>query len=274
MDFLEFYTDLRKSFSCYHAKHFYNKYTKPIALYQTIPNITQFNEFITKLTDNKLYIYCIKQFDQKTIYYDYIIPTAVFLHYMHVDIDRLAKINLVIVNEASYDTYNNNVGGEYTYAEDRKSHLILVRQFTDNNNFNKSSTLCSLFHELTHLVDNMGFIGFNSDLHYYLRWHEIRAKAISYVFTDFYNRLLNSYHHLTNTVRLVQLNLGLIAGDLMYLINNNYYCIDSNLDDRYLFNSNVDNTEALEENIELLTSIREVNVLRNFLTKIEERITK
>ncbi len=276
MEFTEFYYQLVDRLGRYNAKYIDNKYSVPLGLYDNIDNRSEFMKLLHKLTENKLSIKCLKKLSKETIYYDYIIPTAVFLHYMHVDIDNLKQIDLFIVNRQTYEQYSPRTGGEYIEgknpSEHHKVHIILVKQFNNNDTFNKEATLTSLFHELTHLVDNLDFLGFNTDLDYYLRCHEIKARVISSVFLEFYKRLLNDTNYLDNTLWLVKRSLTNIADDLMHEIDLNYYCIDEGFDERYILNDDIDNTEILKENIQFLTSMREVNTLQNFLIELGELI--
>jgi len=238
----------------------------------------KFNEFMKKLVENKFYIWCVRGFNQKVMFNDYILPTAIYLYYMHVDLNQINKIHLYIVNDKTYKTYRGNVGGEYTDGLNRKTnkqtHIILVKQSNNNTPITKDESLNSLFHELTHLVDNIDFNGL-SDPHiidYYLRWHEIRARILSRVFSEFYKRLLNNDHLLYNTLVGIEITLDGITDDLMHDINVSYYNIDTKFDYRYLLNVEIDNTQLLSENIQLLTSMREVHSLKNFVNNIEERL--
>ena len=279
MKFRQFYKVLNDKLNTYHSKYIHMKYSIPTTLYNNIENKSKFICLLHELTKSKLYIKCLKKFDRNIIYHDYILPIAVFLHYMHVDIEKLTQIDLYIVNRQIYKQYGTSTGGEYidgvNPTKKHKVHIILVKQFNNNDSTNKERTLKSLFHELTHLIDNFNFNGFNNNINYWLRWYEIKARAISSVFLNFYKDLLVSYDRtskLNNTLWVVNRNLGIISNDIMQEINNNYFYIEGNLNDRYLYDKNVDNLDAMHENIQLLTSMRQINTLKNFVKELKERI--
>ncbi|KKN18815.1 hypothetical protein LCGC14_0951890 [marine sediment metagenome] len=285
MKFREFYNVLNKKLNTYHSKYIRMNYITPRALFDNIEERSKFMELLHELTESKLYIKCSKKFDIKTIFFDYILPIAVFLHYMHVDIEKLTQIDLYIVSQQTYNQYNPYVAGEYidgvNPSKKHKVHIILVKQYNtvkgqgEYNEENKDKTLCSLFHELTHLIDNSDFNGLNHDISYRLQSHEIKAKAISNVFLNFYKDLIVSYDRtsqLNNSLWVVNRNLRIITKEIMHEINYNYYCIETKLHDRYFFNENVDNTKTLYENIQLLTSMRQINTLKNFVKELKERI--
>ncbi len=277
-DFHEFLHYLTTVHPCYHSKYIYARYCCPKDLYHNIHEWDKFNEVIDKLTDSKLYIHCKAFFDPKTLFNDYILPIAIFLHYMHVDIDKMAEIELYIVNDELYEKHRIDTGGEYTSGlkeNNIKCHIILVRQFNDKSLDNKYTTLKSLFHELMHLVDNLDFNGLNSDIDYYHRWHEIKAYAISEFFVHFYRGVLNQSHlnNINNTLWVVNRKLRTISTDIMIQMNRNYEWIETNNPTHRYNNGSIDNCKDIEMNIELLKSMREINTLQNFFEQIEERLT-
>ena len=273
-EFLHYFTTLNP---CYHSKYIYARYCCPKELYHNIHEWVKFNEVIDKLTDSKLFINCKEFFDPKTLFNDYILPIAIFLHYMHVDIDKMAEIELFIVNDKLYEKYRTNTGGEYTSGlKDKKNcHIILVRQFNDKTLGGKYTTLKSLFHELMHLVDNLDFNGLNSNIDYYHRWHEIKAYMISEFFVHFYRGVLNQSHlnNINNTLWVVNSKLRTTAGDIMEDLNNNYHWIEYTYSGKQEYKGSYDNSKKLKENIELLTSMREINTLQNFFEQMEERLS-
>ena len=113
-EFEAFYTHLNEQFSCYYTKYVYQNHVKPMSLYQNVPNMPKFNEFMKKLVENKFYIWCVRGFDQKVMFNDYILPTAIYLYYMHVDLNQINKIHLYIVNDKTYKTYRENVGENFS----------------------------------------------------------------------------------------------------------------------------------------------------------------
>jgi len=224
------------------------------------------------------------------MFFDYILPTAVFLHYMHVNIEKLPRIHLYIINEQLYDTYKLNVGGEYTSSTRRTTkeleHLIFIRAFTDNDEISHDASLHALFHELTHLVDNIEFDGFSDvvDLDYYLRGHEIKAKCIADYFICFYKcliKLYDKYDYLIihRWLLILKDSLNEVYSDLNNIYNSHCNIIEYRL--KHLLNNkigfnnltlNTDISIYTKENIQLVKSMRQIEVLRKFFNQIEEII--
>lgn len=280
MKFSEFYALVNTKSVCYHTKYVKQDYTIPWALKRNLPNLTKFKVLLHRLTENKFYIWCTKDFSQETLYYDYILPTAVFLHYMHIDMDKLTEINLYIVNEKLYNKYNSKVGGEYTGGVNPttnvRTHLILIKQFnpfigqTKYNLKTKNTTLNSLFHELMHLVDRLTDM-FDYDVQYGFRWQEIKAKCLATVFFQFYKGLLVTYDQnsqLKNTIWVSRHLLNNRIIDINTELSGNNFIINK----RESFNECINNTDLIQQNIHLYKSLRQINTLKNFLTNFKERL--
>jgi len=177
-----------------------------------------------------------KNFYPNQIYKNYVIPLAVFFHYSGVNVKKMAPLILSIVPNQIYDRYCLDHVGEYFESNDKASkkpvHVIFIKEYHDRltNLLNQRSTLITLFHEATHLIDNFDFNKFdNTDLiEYRYRWHEINAKFNSKVFYKIYTRLLSKQYNKYPGALIDTLNLRCAELDDLYteikentnLINN------------------------------------------------------
>lgn len=273
--FEEFFNTLNKTLSCYATKYIKQNYIIPSELSENIPNYTEFRVILHKLCE-KLKVCCIDGFSHETMYFDYIIPTAVFLHYMHVNMDLIPEMNIYIVNEKLYNQYNPSVGGEYTTGVNSMMgndvHVVLVKQFNKYNTLNKYETLDSLFHELMHLVDRLHIDGYKDSINYTLRWHEIKARTISNVFLEFYKGLLNEFNELESCILNQKNRIENLEYDINYQIDLTCDSIDrwQKVYDGLPKGNNLLNLS--EKNTELFKSMKEINTLQKFLTNLEELI--
>ncbi len=192
MIFKDFFGELCNTHSCYHSKVISDKFNIPSSLQNNIDNYGHYIDTFEALVKNKLLIWSPKGYSVYKMYFKYILPTSVFLHYLNVDISKMKEISLFIVDSETYQRYRHNVGGEYSdqFAKPNKTkmHLVLVKDYKDVRIKWKDVSLVSLFHELMHLVDNLDFNGLNdaSNIDYTYRWHEIKAKYISELFYGLY----------------------------------------------------------------------------------------
>lgn len=276
--FENFYKSINFQFSVYHSKYVSNLYNIPRNLQLSIDNYSHFVDTFEALVKNKLYIHSIENYDHDRMFYDYILPTSIFLHYLNVDTSKMSEINLYIVNDKLYSLYRREIGGEYTQGIYRKSniknHIILIKDYTEINELNHALTLISLFHELTHLVDNSDFNGLQQDkiIGYSFRWSEIKAKYLSEFFYMFYKCLTKYVKGFTRLHLINQYSIPLKdnLNDLYLSIVNNLELNEAIIDLDISYDDINDNTmELTQENIQYYTSLQQINDLNKFFKNVE-----
>lgn len=276
-DFAQFYEVINQMSNTYHSKFVSDNYNIPRNLQLSIDNYSHFIDTFEALVKDKLYIRCFKDFDHDRLFYNYILPTSVFLHYLNVDISILSEINIFIVNDKTYELYRENIGGEYAEASKRftrvKTHLIIIKDYEDQTEFNDALSLIALFHELTHLVDNIDFNGLKQDrdLEYNYRISEIKAKHLSEFFYAFYQCKVK-YIPMNHTFEIIhEYNIDIkedlveLYDSIVYQLDFNYDYINSDL--QFGFIDNIWHTS--KQNIQYLKSIQQITDLLKFLNSVE-----
>ena len=199
MGFFEFFDHLKSTYLCYHSKVISKKFNIPSNLQNNIDNYGHFIDTFEALIKNKLYLWVTKGYSVFKMFHKYILPTTVFLHYLNVDISKIPEIQIFVVDNQTYEIYKREIGGEYsdrfkTNKSDRM-HLILIKDYKTERITYKDLSLTSLFHELMHLVDNLGFDGLQNshNIDYMYRCHEIKARYISEAFLRVYKGLKSNF---------------------------------------------------------------------------------
>lgn len=175
--------------------------------------IIDYNKFVRTLThliDSKLIVYVpsmglISQYNLQPnytmhlIYKNYVIPLTLFMNYFDVNVKTMPKLYLFIIPSELYENYYLDHRGEYFEGTARQTntqvHSILVKEYPLHSNMRlyRKPTLITLFHELTHVIDNIHFNSFMylDIIEYRFRWSEINAKYLSKLFYEVYNRMLS-----------------------------------------------------------------------------------
>jgi len=240
MNFKEFFYKCNYELSYYHSKVISDHYNISENLQSNIHDFKQFKRFLYLLTNSKLRIRCNQTLDPSIIYNNYILPSAIYLYYMHTDINNLNDIDLYLVEDQSYSIYRKNVSGEYGCSVRCKTkndvHVVFVRYYKENTLSEQLKSMGSLFHELTHLIDNTDFKDFGKAyniINYHNRWHEIKAKYLSEFFVPFYLALKSTFHSLRKTFIIESIN------DITTELNNKYCNMDNLLNEHYIVIDNM-----------------------------------
>jgi len=201
IEFKDFFLDVQKCSREYTAKAFLDRFDLSKNVHN-ITNYTKFTKTINTLCKYKLNIHMPLFYDRDLIFNKYILPTAVFMHYMNINVGIMDRLHIFIVNNDIYDRYSEVIGGEYflTKSRDKPIHMILVKDYEMRSSYNPSfnqieKSYTTLFHELIHLHDNKDKTDFkcNRIIKYTHQRHEIKARYISKFFYNFYCNLLNGY---------------------------------------------------------------------------------
>ncbi len=205
------------------------------------------------------------------MFHNFILPSAVFLYYMNLDLNDLDRLDLYLIDEKTYNIYHENVSGEYLSGTLRKrnGHIILIKCY--ENNFNRVKS--SLFHELMHLVDNRGFHDYDEEheIDYDFRWHEIKAKYVSKVFTKFYIYINDKSNISFNFRKSFLINK---IAKLKGILKDRNYKLNILLDRLYLLvDCRVERNSLLlnhsKEIIQLLKSLKTIVLIKKFLNNIK-----
>jgi len=278
--FSEFYYAINHEFSLYHSKYVSNAYKISKNLQLSIDNYGHFIDTYEALVKNKLFIKCESNYNKDHMYYRYILHTIVYLQYMHVDISKLSYINLYIVDSKKYKQYRKDVGGEYSEAINNrtqvKHHIILIKDYTEVSELNQSLSLISLFHELTHVVDNLDFNGLIQDkiIDYNYRFTEIKAKHLSEFFWAFYqclNKRMTSFWkaHIIHEHNIrINDNLAELHEYIVNTLDFNYNWINSDLKFNRMYNV----FHISQHNVQYLKSIQQIHTLTKFFKNLESII--
>ena len=157
------------------------------------------------------------------------------------------------------------------------NHVIFVKDYSDYNDYNEARSMISLFHELTHLVDNSDFNGLQQDkiISYELRSTEIKARVYSEFFYAFYSCLCkyisseDRYNLIHEYNKMLKENLNGLYDTIFNMHESNHALIDTTIQ----FRTVNDNTMRLTlDNIQYANSLKQIYTLNKFLNQIEEKL--
>lgn len=284
-DFKQFFTYISTHFTSFDPNVITCLNLIDLNLKANLKNFDGFLITLQHLIKEKLYLYVptfpliqkynmFENFYPHQIYKNYIIPLAVFMHYYEVNVKEMANLCLFIIPHQIYVKYYPDHAGEYFQGTERDTnkpiHSIFIKEFANINLPTRRSSLTTLFHEATHLIDNINFDAYKTDdvIHYDYQWHEIHAHYKSEVFYRLYSKMLSKKAFTYKSFLIQSLNNKCAELDSLYVEINELNC----LNEVYLKHSrSLQKSKLLKQNSQYTQSMHIIqDIQKRFYRLIEE----